>query len=117
MKDLSTNATAEMRDGEKTGYYHAGSGSPITVSIEPGWNLRFTNLPNGTTYTITENPKENYIFVSAAIDNDGTFSVESGTTTGSGTINLPKSRSWLLLTLGRFQEQNYDFGRVLRTKL
>ncbi len=87
VKDLSTNATAEMRNGQKTGYYHAPSGSSITVDLEPGWNLRFTNLPNGTTYTITEADKENYTFVSAAIDIGGTFSVESGTTTGNGTIN------------------------------
>ena len=87
VKELTTNATAELKEGEKTGYYHAASGSPITVSIEPGWNLRFTNLPNGTTYTITERAKENYTFVNAAIDNNGTFSVDSGTATGQGTIN------------------------------
>ena len=78
VKDLSNIAAAEMQDGEKTGYYYADSGSPITVSIEPGWSLRFTNLPNGTKYTITENANENYTFVSAVIDNNGTFSVESG---------------------------------------
>ena len=87
VKELSTDATAQVKDGEKTGYYSAKSGSPITVSIEPGWNLRFTNLPNGTTYTITEAAKENYTFVNAEIDNDGTFSLENGTTTGNGTIN------------------------------
>ena len=87
VKDLSTNATAEIKNGKKTGYYHASSGSQITVSIEPGWNLRFTNLPNGTTYTITEDSKENYSFVSAEIDNGGTFSEVEGTTTGNGTIN------------------------------
>ena len=92
VKDLSTNATAEVKDGEKTGYYHAASGSPITVSIEPGWNLRFTNLPNGTTYTITESAKESYTFVNAVIDNNGTFSVESGTTTGNGTINASNTQ-------------------------
>ena len=86
VKDLTTDATAEVKNGEKTGYYYAASGSTITVSIEPGWNLRFTNLPNGTTYTITENPGENYTFVDAAIDNNGTFTVNSGTTR-SGTIN------------------------------
>jgi len=86
VKDLVTNATAEVEDGEPTGYYHAPSGSAITVKIEPGWNLRFTNLPNGTTYTITEGAKDDYTFVSAVIDNDGTFSVTNGTT-GAGTIN------------------------------
>ena len=87
VKDLSTNATAQVQDDVRTGYYYANSGSPITVSMEPGWNLRFTNLPNGSTYTITETTKENYTFVSAVIDNNGTFSVADGTTTGSGTIN------------------------------
>ena len=87
VKDISTSATAQVEGTKKTGYYYAASGSPITVSIEPGWNLRFTNLRNGTTYTITENAKENYTFVNAAIDNNGTFSVQNGTTTGNGTIN------------------------------
>jgi len=87
VKDLTTNATAELKNGEKTGSYHAKSGSEITVSIEPGWNLRFTNLPNGTTYTITEKAKENYTFVSAVIDNNGTFSVNSSTAAGNGKIN------------------------------
>ena len=88
VKDLSTNATAEIKNGEKTGYYHAASGSSITVSIRPGLNLRFTNMPNGTTFTIEENltSGSDYTFVSAAIDNEGEFSVTEGTTTGNGTI-------------------------------
>lgn len=92
VKEITTDATAEDNNGVKTGYYHASSGSEITVTLEPGWNLRFTNLPNGTTYTITESPKENYVFVSAAIDNNGTFTVDSGTTTGTGTINEPNKQ-------------------------
>ena len=87
IKELSTNATAEIKNGEKTGYFYADSGSEITVSIQPGWNLRFTNLPNGTTFTIAEDSKENYDFLNASIDNNGTFSVEDGTTVGTGTIN------------------------------
>ena len=87
VKNLSTDAVPEVKDGEKTGYYYADSGSEIAVSIQPGWNLRFTNLPNGTTYTITENAKENYSFVNASIDNNGTFSTGDGTTVGTGTIN------------------------------
>ena len=87
VKNLSTNAVAEEKDGEKTGYYYADSGSAITVSIQPGWNLRFTNLPNGTTYKITENAKENYSFLNASVDNSGTFSVQDGSTVGTGTIN------------------------------
>ena len=87
IKELSTNATAEIKNGEKTGYFYADSGSEITVSIQPGWNLRFTSLPNGTTFTIVEDSKENYDFLNASIDNNGTFSVEDGTTVGTGTIN------------------------------
>ena len=87
VKDLSTSADAQVSGGKNTGYYYANSGTPITVSIEPGWNLRFTNLPNGTTYTISEDVNEKYTFVKAAIDNNGTFSVKEGTTAGSGTIN------------------------------
>lgn len=87
VKDLSTSAAAQTNGGKNTGYYYADSGTPITVSIEPGWNLRFTNLPNGTTYTISEDVNEKYTFVNAVIDNNGTFSVKEGTTAGSGTIN------------------------------
>ena len=87
VKDLSTSADAQVSGDKNTGYYYANSGTPITVSIEPGWNLRFTNLPNGTTYTISEDVNEKYTFVKAAIDNNGTFSVKEGTTAGSGTIN------------------------------
>lgn len=88
VKDLITSATAEVKDGVPTGYYYAASKSPITVSIRPGWNLRFTNMPNGTTFTIKENltSGSDYTFVSAAIDNEGEFSVTEGTTTGNGTI-------------------------------
>jgi len=87
VKDLSTNASAEIIDGAKTGFYYANSGSKITVSIQPGWNLRFTNLPNGTTYTIEEDDKDNYEFLSASIDHNGTFSVQDDTSVGTGTIN------------------------------
>jgi LPXTG-motif cell wall-anchored protein len=107
VKDLTTNATPEMRGGEKTGYYHAPSGSVITVSIQPGWNLRFTNLPNGTTYTIKETAKENYTFVNAAIDNNGTFSVESSTTTGSGTINESNTQYTVTYTNQAVTQQVY----------
>lgn len=87
VKDLTTSATAEVKDGVPTGYYYAASKSPITVSIRPGWNLRFTNMPNGTTFTIKENltANGNYTFESAAIDNEGEFSISEGTT-GNGTI-------------------------------
>ena len=107
VKNLITNADPEVEGGEKTGYYSADSGSEITVSIQPGWNLRFTNLPNGTTYTITENAKENYSFVNASIDNNGTFSVEDGTTVGTGTINESDKKYTVTYTNRAVTQQVY----------
>lgn len=37
-----------------TGFYYASSGDTITVNMKAGWNLRFTNLPNNSTYTFNE---------------------------------------------------------------
>ena len=37
-----------------SGYYWAKSGATITVNMKAGWNLRFTNLPTGTTYSFAE---------------------------------------------------------------
>ncbi|MCQ2546816.1 MAG: VWA domain-containing protein, partial [Clostridia bacterium] len=46
-----TGATPESGD---TGYYYADSGSEITISIKNGENFFFTNLPVGSTYSVTE---------------------------------------------------------------
>ena len=82
-----TGATTEMKDGSPTGYFYVADNDEFTVKLQPGWNLRFTNLLSGTKYTITETVDPDYTFVSAAVDNDGTFAVTSGTTTGIGTID------------------------------
>ena len=107
VKELSTNATPEVKNGEKTGYYHAASGSDITFSIQPGWNLRFTNLPNGTTYTITESNMDNYTFQGATIDNNGTFEIGSGTTTGTGTIEESNKQYTITYTNKAVTQQVY----------
>ena len=60
--DLTTSATAETGS---SGYYYVPSGSSFTVSIKAGWNLRFINLPIGTTYTIVESSKTDWEFESA----------------------------------------------------
>ena len=49
-----TGATAEVKNGEDTGYFYATSGSTFTVGIKTGWNLRIINLLTGTPYTIEE---------------------------------------------------------------
>ena len=40
--------------GNFNGYYYVASGTEITVIIRKDWNLRFTNLATGTTYTFEE---------------------------------------------------------------
>ena len=55
VKYLTTNATPEVKEGANTGYFHAASESSITMEIEAGWTVRFTNLPSGSTYEIVEN--------------------------------------------------------------
>jgi uncharacterized surface anchored protein len=52
--NLTTNATAEVKDGNPTGYYHIASDATFTVELEADWNLRFTNLLSGSRYSITE---------------------------------------------------------------
>ena len=46
--------------GDRTGYFYAASGTEITVKIKAGWNLRFTNIPIGTTYSFVETVPANY---------------------------------------------------------
>ncbi|MBQ0018287.1 MAG: Cna B-type domain-containing protein [Clostridiales bacterium] len=49
-----TDATAEEKDGAKTGYYYADSNTPVTIKIKAGENIFFTNLPKGSTYEVEE---------------------------------------------------------------
>lgn len=41
-------------NGNFNGYYHVPSGTVITVDMMADWNLRFTNIATGSTYTFTE---------------------------------------------------------------
>ena len=52
--ELDTNAKAEIKNGEATGYYSIANDSNITVKLQDGWNLRVINLGTGSTYTINE---------------------------------------------------------------
>ena len=45
----------EIRDGLPTGYYSVASGSSVTINICEDWNVRFTNVPKGSTFDIVEN--------------------------------------------------------------
>ena len=44
----------EINGSYYTGFYYAPSGGTITANMKAGWNLRFTNLPNNSTYTFNE---------------------------------------------------------------
>ena len=53
---------------EYANYLVATSGQPITLKIKQGWNVRFLNLPIGTTYSFEEtNIPEDYNFVKAEV--------------------------------------------------
>ena len=54
-------------DGTFNGYYYVPSGTEITVDLKADWNLRFTNLATGSTYTFTETTMPNN-FALAKVD-------------------------------------------------
>ena len=67
------------------GYYWAKSGAKITLDMQADWNLRFINLPSGSTYTFVEGTTDGFIFVKAekTAGEDPDF---SGGQTTTGTI-------------------------------
>ena len=92
IKDLEvTGAFPEINDDSHTGFYYIRDNTSFTVKMQPGWNLRFTNLPTGATYSISESDVPGYSFVEAAVNNGGTFSIAEGTT-GNGVINKPNTQ-------------------------
>jgi pilin isopeptide linkage protein len=91
-----TNAGATVMDAtvsgtglvgpSSSGYYYIPSGTAITVEMQAGWNLRFTNLPTGTTYTFAEgNLATGFAFNKAELTS-GTDSKFSGGKTTTGTV-------------------------------
>jgi len=76
------------------GYFHAPSGTTLTLTIKDGWNYRFTNLSVGSTYSIEENSPvpDGYTFVNA--EATATNGATAGTVTGQkteGTIDKSNS--------------------------
>lgn len=61
---IVTGATAEEGD---TGFYHVASGTPFTVNMEAGWNLRITNLPIGSSYEFTESLSNNFRLLNSSL--------------------------------------------------
>ena len=99
----SSNVTAQVdEDGNPTGSYSVPSGAQFTISIKAGWNVRFFNLPRGTTYSIQETGMEDgYEFVKAETSAEVTkpeyaddFQATPGTVSGdtvTGTIDQPNN--------------------------
>ena len=57
-------AEPEIKDGSRTGFFYARDNTEFKVKLQPGWNLRVTNLLSGTEYTITETVEPEYDTVS-----------------------------------------------------
>ena len=124
VKGLTTTAIAEVgTDGNETGYYHADSGSSITVEIKAGWTLRFTNLRSGTTYTIEETSlPDGFKFVEAegrVVDQTSEEAdqadpipaeVEEGSMVAFGTINVPNCEFYVDYT------NKYELTNISVTK-
>ena len=90
----SANVTAEVDgDDNPTGSYSVPSGAEFEISIKAGWNVRFFNLPTGSTYSINESGMEpGYGFDTAvtSVSGDGTEGSVNGTT-ATGTIDKPNN--------------------------
>jgi pilin isopeptide linkage protein/LPXTG-motif cell wall-anchored protein len=86
-KNVERETDATLSKDEKTGapYYYAESGKPISIELQDGDNLRFTNLPSETTYEFTEGDTAGFEFVKAVSTNEEDESIKPGKTT-TGTI-------------------------------
>ena len=102
IESYSPNVTPEVRDEQPTGSYSVPSGAEFTISIKAGWNVRFFNLPTGTTYSIQETGMvDGYEFVKAETSAEVTdpdyaddYEATPGTVSGdtvTGTIDQPNN--------------------------
>lgn len=79
---------------ESDGYFHAPSGTRLTLTLKDGWNYRFTNLSIGSTYSIEENSPLPEGFVFDKAEANATNGASPGTVTGQkteGTIDKSNS--------------------------
>ena len=96
-----------------SGYYYIPSGTAITVQMKAGWNLRFTNLPTGTTYTFAEgNLATGFAFNKAELtsgtDKDTSF---SGGKTTTGTIQATNT-SYVVTFTNDYQLTDLEITKV-----
>lgn len=94
LPSFSRNVTPqEKEDGSFGGSYHVPSGQEFTISIKDGWNVRFFNLPTGSSYSINESDMTvGYGFASVTTNasNGGTKGSVSGSVV-TGTIDKPNN--------------------------
>ncbi|MBR0456137.1 MAG: VWA domain-containing protein [Firmicutes bacterium] len=103
IENYSSNVTPQVdASGNPTGSYSVPSGAQFTISIKDGWNVRFFNLPTGTTYSIQETAMSTgYGFVKAETSTEVTdpdyaadYQATPGTVRGdtvTGTIDQPNN--------------------------
>ena len=96
-----STATITVVDGRP--YYQSANNTEFTLKLKQGWNVRFLNLSNGTTYTIKEELGDSeYEFVKIegnavkkegdnSISLDTNMLISSGNSTMSGTIAEPNA--------------------------
>ena len=109
VKDATvTGATAEAGD---TGYYYAPSGSAITVQMKDGWNLRFTNLPTGSTYTFAEGTMPTGFAFNKAELSGGKDESFSGAQTSTGTIQATNT-SYTVTYTNDYQLTDLEITKV-----
>ena len=122
VKNLTTSATAETAETGVTGFYYAVSGTPFTVSLKEGWNLRILNMPLGTTYSVAETVDEGWKFDKAegsaikyekdseghAVEVTETYNVTVSGSTVSGRIN-ESNHSYSVLVTNKWVPANIYF--------
>ena len=79
-----------------TGFYHLPHGNAVTLKLRAGWNVRFTNMPNDTTYEFVETVMpDGFVFKTAegATDNGATpGALVENTQKVTGTIDKPNNQ-------------------------
>ena len=107
-----TNATVSGATGPNAdGYYYAPSNSAISVQMKDGWNLRFTNLPAGTTYEFEEGTMPTGFAFNKAELTSGTDSTFSGAKKSTGTVAATNTTYGVTYT-NDYQLTNLEITKV-----
>ncbi|MBR2599702.1 MAG: Cna B-type domain-containing protein [Erysipelotrichaceae bacterium] len=115
IRDAEGNAVttdANVSNATQSGnYFYAKSGDSITLDIQAGWNLRFTNLPTGTTYTFEEGNTTAFKFAKAELT-QGTDESFSGDKTSTGTIEKYDAESYEVTYTNEYAAVDFTVKKV-----